>query len=55
MKLGQARHGLVDAHAAADDVARLYVVFVALLLMRLRAEMLSRERTASWIREVVTA
>jgi heme exporter protein C len=28
--------------------------FVAVLLVRLRAEILSRERSASWIREVVT-
>jgi heme exporter protein C len=31
------------------------VLFVALLLVRLRAEILNRERTASWIREAVTA
>jgi heme exporter protein C len=31
------------------------VMFVALLLVRLRAEILSRERTASWIREAVTS
>jgi heme exporter protein C len=30
------------------------VLFVALLLVRLRAEILNRERTASWIRETVT-
>src|SRR5262249_29982466 len=30
------------------------VLFGALLLVRLRAEILNRERTASWIREVVT-
>jgi len=30
------------------------VLFVALLLVRLRAEILNRERTASWIREAVT-
>ena len=30
------------------------VMFAALLLVRLRAEILSRERTASWIREAVT-
>jgi heme exporter protein C len=30
------------------------VMFGALLLVRLRAEILSRERTASWIREAVT-
>src|SRR5215469_11392794 len=29
--------------------------FVALLLVRLRGEILSRERTASWIRDVVRA
>jgi heme exporter protein C len=29
--------------------------FVAILLVRLRGEILSRERSASWIREVVTA
>jgi len=28
--------------------------FVAVLLVRLRGEVLSRERTASWIREAVT-
>jgi heme exporter protein C len=28
--------------------------FAAVLLVRLRAEILSRERSASWIREVVT-
>ena len=27
--------------------------FVAVLLVRLRGEILSRERTASWIREVI--
>jgi heme exporter protein C len=31
------------------------VLFVALLLVRLRAEILNRERTASWIRETVTS
>jgi heme exporter protein C len=31
------------------------VMFAALLLVRLRAEILSRERTASWIREAVTS
>jgi heme exporter protein C len=30
------------------------VLFVALLLVRLRAEILNRERAASWIREAVT-
>lgn len=30
------------------------LLFVALLLVRLRAEILNRERTASWIRETVT-
>lgn len=30
------------------------VLFAALLLVRLRAEILNRERTASWIREAVT-
>lgn len=30
------------------------LLFVALLLVRLRAEILNRERTASWIREAVT-
>jgi heme exporter protein C len=30
------------------------VLFVALLLVRLRAEILTRERTASWIRQAVT-
>jgi heme exporter protein C len=30
------------------------VMFAALLLVRLRAEILNRERTASWIREAVT-
>jgi heme exporter protein C len=30
------------------------LMFVALLLVRLRAEILNRERTASWIREAVT-
>jgi heme exporter protein C len=29
------------------------VMFAALLLVRLRAEILNRERTASWIREAV--
>jgi heme exporter protein C len=29
--------------------------FVAILLVRLRGEVLSRERSASWIREVVSA
>jgi hypothetical protein len=29
--------------------------FVAVLLVRLRGEVLGRERTASWIREVVSA
>jgi heme exporter protein C len=28
--------------------------FVALMLVRLRAELLRRERNASWIREVLT-
>ena len=32
-----------------------YLSFVALLLVRLRAEILSRERTASWIREAVAS
>ena len=31
------------------------VVLAALLLVRLRAEILSRERTASWIREAVAS
>ena len=31
------------------------VLFAALLLVRLRAEILNRERTASWIREAVTS
>jgi heme exporter protein C len=31
------------------------LLFVALLLTRLRAEVLSRERSAAWIREVVSA
>lgn len=31
------------------------VLFVALLLVRLRAEILNRERTASWIREAVAS
>jgi len=31
------------------------LLFVALLLVRLRGEILSRERAASWIREVVRA
>ena len=31
------------------------VMFAALLLVRLRAEILSRERTASWIREAVAS
>jgi heme exporter protein C len=31
------------------------LLFVALLLVRLRGEVLNRERTASWIREVVSA
>ena len=31
------------------------VLFVALLFVRLRAEILNRERTASWIRETVTS
>ena len=30
------------------------LLFVALLLVRLRAEILNRERTATWIREAVT-
>jgi heme exporter protein C len=31
------------------------VMFAALLLIRLRGEILSRERTASWIREAVAS
>jgi len=31
------------------------LLFVALLLTRLRSEVLARERSASWIREVVSA
>jgi len=31
------------------------LLFVALLLTRLRGEVLARERAASWIREVVSA
>jgi len=31
------------------------LMFAALLLVRLRAEILSRERTASWIREAVAS
>jgi len=31
------------------------LLFVALLLVRLRAELLSRERSASWIREALGA
>jgi heme exporter protein C len=30
------------------------LLFIALLLVRLRGEVLSRERAASWIREVVS-
>ena len=31
------------------------LLFAALLMTRLRAEVLNRERTATWIREVVSA
>jgi heme exporter protein C len=31
------------------------LLFAALLLTRLRAEVLSRERSAAWIRDVVSA
>ena len=50
----RARHGLADAVAAAADAARLLrCISAAVLLVRLRAELLRRERNASWMREVV--
>ena len=42
-------HGL----AAAADVLASSLYFVAVMLIRLRAELLRRERNASWVREVV--
>ena len=51
---GQARHGLRHGVAAAADVRWLSLLyFVAVLLIRLRAELLRRERNASWVREVL--
>ena len=47
MLLGEARHGLVDGVAAAADVARRsFCISAAVMLIRLRAELLRRERNA---------
>ncbi len=51
---GEAFDGGGDAVALARDAARVHAVLRAVLLVRLRAEILRRERNAHWLRTELT-